>query len=62
LSVGPAFAASKWIYVGTLTLASGDSRVDYVDVENVFKDEETKVGLFLDDERNEKLQINEYTP
>lgn len=46
LSAGSAFAASKWIYVGTLTLASGDSRVDYVDVENVFRDEENRGFVF----------------
>lgn len=46
LFVWPAFAVSKWIYVGMLTLASGDSRVDCVDVENVFKDEENKGFVF----------------
>ena len=45
LSAGYALAA-KWVLVGTLTLSSGDSRVDYVDVENVFKDPKSGAIVF----------------
>lgn len=37
---GPAFAAN-WVYVGTTTLASGEQRVDYIDIDSVVKDVQT---------------------
>ncbi|MCL6590453.1 MAG: hypothetical protein K6U80_10910 [Firmicutes bacterium] len=37
LSIQPAFAAN-WVLVGTLTLSSGESRTDYVDLDSIAKD------------------------
>jgi hypothetical protein len=37
LSVQPVSAAN-WIHVGTLTLSSGESRTDYVDLDSIAKD------------------------
>lgn len=37
LSIQTAFAAN-WVLVGTLTLSSGESRTDYVDLDSIAKD------------------------
>ncbi|MGE5559121.1 MAG: hypothetical protein ACM3WV_11030 [Bacillota bacterium] len=37
LFIQPAYAAN-WVLVGTLTLSSGESRTDYVDLDSIAKD------------------------
>jgi hypothetical protein len=45
LSSGPALA-TQWKYVGTTTLASGETRVDYIDVDSVIKDVSTGTMVY----------------